>query len=74
MRPPMIPLPKPRIRGATAQLRRDLKAPGDSTWLALPMRGLGSATRHAGLTGRYTARKEDANGVPGVRVWLLPPS
>ena len=67
----MIPLPKPRIRGATAQLRRDLLQPGDSTWLALLMRGLGSATRHAGLTGRYTARKEDANGVPGVRVWLL---
>ena len=63
----MIPLPKLRIRGATAQLRRDLLQPGDSTWLALPMRGLGSATRHAGLTGRYTARKEG----DGVRVWLL---
>jgi hypothetical protein len=61
------PLPKPRIRGATAQLRRDLKAPGDSTLLPIPMRGVGSATRLAGLTGRYTARKEGN----GVRVWLL---
>lgn len=62
------PLPKPRARGLAAQLRRDLKHPGDDTWLPISMKGLGTATRHAGLTGRYTARKEGA----GVRVWLLP--
>jgi hypothetical protein len=64
----MTPLPKPRARGIAAQLRRDLKHPGDDTWLPIPMKGVGSATKRAGLTGRYTARKEGA----GVRVWLLP--
>lgn len=68
----MTPLPKPRARGIAAQLRRDLKHPGDDTWLPIPMKGVGSATKRAGLTGRYTARKEAANGVPGVRIWLLP--
>jgi hypothetical protein len=70
----MTPLPKPRARGIAAQLRRDLKHPGDDTWLPIPSRRVGSAAKCAGLTGRYTARKEEANGVPGVRVWLLPPT
>jgi hypothetical protein len=66
----MTPLPKPRARGIAAQLRRDLKQPGDDTWLPIPSRRVGSAAKSAGLTGRYTARKEGE----GVRVWLLPES